>query len=60
MARGWECKAIEDQIEDEESRQQQASRVDATPEQRMLREQLDSLKPNELEKSWRDPTKTVV
>jgi TATA-binding protein-associated factor Taf7 len=44
MARGWESKAIADQIEEEESRQQQASKADTTPEQRMLRERLDSLK----------------
>jgi TATA-binding protein-associated factor Taf7 len=44
MARGWESKAIADQIEEDESRQQQASNVETTPEQRMLRERLDSLK----------------
>ena len=44
MARGWESKAIADQIEEQESRQQQASAVETTPEQRMLRERLDSLK----------------
>jgi len=44
MARGWESKAIADQIEDEESRQQQAAKVETTPEQRVLRERLDSLK----------------
>ena len=44
MARGWESKAIADQIEEEESRQQQASKVETTPEQRVLRERLDSLK----------------
>ena len=44
MARGWESKAIADQIEEEESRQQQASRVETPPEQRLLRERLDSLK----------------
>ena len=44
MARGWESKAIADQIEEEESRQQQASKVETTPEQRMLKERLDSLK----------------
>src|ERR1043166_10280035 len=44
MARGWESKAMADQIEEEESRQQQASNVETTPEQRMLRERLDSLK----------------
>jgi len=44
MARGWESKAIADQIEEEESRQQQSSKAETTPEQRMLRERLDSLK----------------
>jgi TATA-binding protein-associated factor Taf7 len=43
MARGWESKAIADQIEEEESRQQQATKVETTPEQRMLKERLDSL-----------------
>ena len=33
MARGWESKAIADQIEEEESRQQQASKTETTPEQ---------------------------
>jgi uncharacterized membrane protein YcaP (DUF421 family) len=44
MARGWESKAIADQIEEEESRQQQASKVETTREQRVLKERLDSLK----------------
>ena len=44
MARGWESKAIADQIEEEESRQQQASKVEISPEQRVLKERLDSLK----------------
>jgi TATA-binding protein-associated factor Taf7 len=44
MARGWESKAIADQIEEEESRQQQASNVETTREQRLLKERLDSLK----------------
>jgi len=44
MARGWESKAIADQIEDEESRQQQAAKVETTAEQRVLKERLDSLK----------------
>ena len=44
MARGWESKAVADQIEEEESRQQQASKVETTPEQRLLKERLDSLK----------------
>ena len=44
MARGWESKAVADQIEEEESRQQEAPKAAATPEQRVLKEQLDSLK----------------
>jgi TATA-binding protein-associated factor Taf7 len=44
MARGWESKAVADQIEEEESRQQRVSRVETTPEQRVLRDRLDSLK----------------
>ena len=44
MARGWESKAIADQIEEEESRKQQASKIEITPEQRVLKERLESLK----------------
>jgi len=44
MARGWESKAVADQIEDGESRQQQPSKTEATPEQRVLKARLDSLK----------------
>ena len=44
MVRGWESKAIADQIEEEESRQQQASKVETTPEQRVLKDRLASLK----------------
>ena len=43
MARGWESKAIADQIEEGESRQQQPSKTQATREQRMLKERLHSL-----------------
>jgi TATA-binding protein-associated factor Taf7 len=43
MARGWESKAIADQIEEQESRQRQGSKVEATPEQRVFKERLDSL-----------------
>ena len=43
MARGWESKAVADQIEEGESRQQQPSKTQATREQRMLKERLDSL-----------------
>jgi TATA-binding protein-associated factor Taf7 len=44
MARGWESKSIADQIEEEQSRQQQGAKVEITPEQRVLRGRLDSLK----------------
>ena len=44
MARGWESKAVADQIEEGESRRHDARQPAATPEQRMLIEQLDSLK----------------
>jgi len=44
MARGWESKAIADQIDEEESRKQQASKSETPPEQRLLKERLDSLK----------------
>ena len=44
MARGWESKSVADQIEEGESRQQQPSKTEATMEQRMLKERLDSLK----------------
>ena len=44
MARGWESKAVADQIEEGESRQQQPSATQATKEQRVLKERLDSLK----------------
>ena len=44
MARGWESKAIADQIEEDESRRQQASKDEISPEQRMLKDRLDSLK----------------
>ena len=43
MARGWESKAIADQIEEEESRQQPSSKTAATREERVLKERLDSL-----------------
>lgn len=44
MARGWESKAVADQIEEGESRQQEPSKTQVTKEQRVLRERLDSLK----------------
>jgi len=43
MARGWESKAVADQIEEVESRRH-ASEDETTPEQRLLKERLDSLK----------------
>ena len=43
MARGWESKAVADQIEEGESRQAQPSRAQTSPEQRRLKERLDSL-----------------
>lgn len=44
MARGWESKAVADQIEEGESRQQQPFNPEVTKEQRVLKERLDSLK----------------
>ena len=44
MARGWESKAVADQIEEGESRRRKASKAEATPEERVLKEQLESLK----------------
>ena len=43
MARGWESKAVADQIEEGESRRQQQLETEATHEQRLLKERLDSL-----------------
>jgi hypothetical protein len=43
MARGWESKAVADQIEEGESRQQRPSKTQTTSEQRVLKERLDSL-----------------
>jgi TATA-binding protein-associated factor Taf7 len=44
MARGWESKAVADQIEEGESRRRQPSETEVTKEQRVLKERLDSLK----------------
>jgi len=44
MARGWESKAVADQIEEGKSRRQQTSKSEATPEERVLKERLESLK----------------
>ena len=43
MARGWESKAVADQIEEGESRQNQSPRAETSPEERQLKERLDSL-----------------
>jgi hypothetical protein len=43
MARGWESKAVADQIEEGESRPAAAPKVEASPEQRLLKERLASL-----------------
>ena len=43
MARGWESKAVADQIEEGESRQRQSSKTEVTAEQRLRKERLDSL-----------------
>ena len=44
MARGWESKAVADQIEEGESRPAAAEKGQVSPEQRQLRERLDSLR----------------
>jgi hypothetical protein len=44
MARGWESKAVADQIEEGESRPAAAAKGQVTPEQRQLKERLDSLR----------------
>ena len=43
MARGWESKAVADQIEEGESRPAPRTKAEASPEQRQLKERLDSL-----------------
>jgi hypothetical protein len=43
MARGWESKAVADQIEEGESRQAAPPEAQTSPEQRRLKERLDSL-----------------
>ena len=43
MARGWESKAVADQIEEGESRQKQSPRSETSPEERQLKDRLDSL-----------------
>jgi hypothetical protein len=46
MARGWESKAVADQMEaaDERARQQQQSEYELSPEVRARRERLESLR----------------
>lgn len=44
MARGWESKAVADQIEEGESRQAQSSKDAVSPEERQLKDRIDSLK----------------
>jgi hypothetical protein len=44
MARGWESKAVADQIEEGESRQPEVRQAAATPEERVLKDHLESLK----------------
>jgi TATA-binding protein-associated factor Taf7 len=44
MARGWESKAVADQLEERESRRQQPSKTKTTREQRELKERLYSLR----------------
>ena len=43
MARGWESKAVADQIEAGESRQAQSPQAETSPEERRLKERHDSL-----------------
>ena len=43
MARGWESKAVADQIEEGESRQATSSRAETSPEERQLKERTASL-----------------
>ena len=43
MARGWESKAVADQIEEGESRQAQSPQAEASPEERQRKERLASL-----------------
>jgi hypothetical protein len=44
MARGWESKAVADQIEEGESRPAPTAKGEVAPEQRRLKERLDSLR----------------
>jgi hypothetical protein len=44
MARGWESKAVESQLEEREGRESARPAEDLTPEERERRARLDSLK----------------
>jgi TATA-binding protein-associated factor Taf7 len=44
MARGWESKSVADQIEEVSSRQRDPRNPEPTPEERKLKDQLESLK----------------
>jgi hypothetical protein len=43
MARGWESKAVADQIEEGDAQKQQPRGVEVSPEERARKEQLESL-----------------
>ena len=43
MARGWESKAVADQIEEGESRQAPSPKAETSPEERQLKDRLASL-----------------
>jgi len=44
MARGWESKAVADQIEEGEARPNDQRNAQPSPEERLLKERLDSLR----------------
>jgi hypothetical protein len=44
MARGWESKAVADQIEEGEARPNEPRHAQPSPEERLLKERLDSLR----------------
>ncbi|HEY8413453.1 MAG TPA: hypothetical protein VIK76_18690 [Pyrinomonadaceae bacterium] len=44
MARGWESKAVADQIEEGESRKDISPKAQGSPEDRLLKERLESLR----------------
>ena len=43
MARGWESKSVADQIEEGEARQAAIPKAATTPEERQLKDRIDSL-----------------